>query len=50
MKKIHLIFMAISMLLSCHHRRTAADFIELGKSYEQYKSVNEYFEKDFNYP
>ena len=34
-----------SMILSCNHRKTAADFIELGKSNEQYKSVNEYFEK-----
>jgi len=33
------------MILSCNHRRTAADFIELGKSKEQYKSINEYFEK-----
>lgn len=32
------------MLLSCNHRRTAADFIKLEKSKEQYKSVNEYFE------
>ena len=45
MKKVSLIFMVFSMFLSCNHRRTAADFIELGKSNEQYKSVNEYLEK-----
>lgn len=45
MKRICLIFIVFSMILSCNHRRTAADFIELGKSKEQYKSVNEYFEK-----
>ena len=45
MTRISLIFIVFSMILSCNHRRTAADFIELGKSNEQYKSVNEYFEK-----
>ena len=47
MKKACLIFIVISMILSCNHRkiRTAADFIELGESKEQYKSVKEYFEK-----
>jgi len=45
MKKASLIFIVFGMILSCNHRRTAADFIELGKSNEQYKSVNEYFEK-----
>jgi len=45
MKKISLIFIILSMILSCNHKRTATDFIELGKSKEQYKSVNEYFEK-----
>lgn len=43
MKKISLIFIVISMVLSCNHKRTA-DFIELGKSKEVYKSVNKYFE------
>ena len=45
MKKISLIFTVLSMFLSCNHRKTAADFIELGKSNEQYKSVREYVEK-----
>jgi hypothetical protein len=34
------------MILSCNHRKTAADFIELGKNIKQYKSVNECFEKN----
>jgi len=45
MKTKCLILVVVSLFLSCSHRRTAADFIELGKSNEQYKSVNEYFEK-----
>lgn len=43
MGKISLIFIALCVILSCNHKRTATDFIELGKSKEQYESVNEYF-------
>lgn len=33
------------ILVSCNHTRTAADFIELGESREQYNSINDYYER-----
>ena len=34
----------ISVFFSCTHRKTAADFIKLGESTEQYNSVKEYYD------
>jgi len=45
MKKIVLIFIVICVFFSCNHKRSAADYIVLGKSNDQYKSLNEYYEK-----
>lgn len=44
-KKICLVLIILCVILSCNHRRTAANFIELGESKEKYKSLDEYLEK-----
>jgi hypothetical protein len=44
MKKISLIFIALSMFFSCNHTKKA-DCIKLGKSSFQYTSVEEYLAK-----
>ena len=43
-KKICLVLAFFNVFSSCTHKRTASDFIKLGKSTEQYKSVNDYYE------
>lgn len=45
MKKIFLAIIICFISLSCNHKRTDADFIDLGKGVEQYQSVKEYFQK-----
>lgn len=45
MGKIILIIVVVCTAFSCNHRRTAADFIELGKSTEKYKSVPKYIKQ-----